>query len=82
MAVKVYGAGWCGDTKRTLHRLDRIGVAYTYVDVEEDAQASLWVKEQNQGKERKPTLDINGEILSVPGDDELDDALRAQGLLK
>lgn len=81
MAIKVYGANWCGDTKRTLRHLDRVGVAYDYVEIEEDAQASAWVKAQNNGKERKPTLDINGEVLSVPSDEELDQALRAQGLL-
>ncbi|MEJ7711867.1 MAG: glutaredoxin family protein [Pyrinomonadaceae bacterium] len=81
MAIKVYGAGWCGDTKRTLRHLDCIGIAYDYVDVEEDEQASIWVKAQNNGKEQKPTLDLNGEVLSVPSDAELDQALRAQGLV-
>ena len=81
MAVKVYGADWCGDTKRTLAYLDGQGVAYEYVNVEEDAKASAWVKEQNGGKERKPTLDLGGRVLSVPSDQELAAALRDEGLL-
>ncbi len=82
MGVKVYGADWCGDTKRTLRKLDKLGVAYDYVDVEQDEQASQWVREQNAGKERKPTLEINGAVLSVPSDVELEQALRTQGVLK
>ena len=81
MSVKVYGADWCGDTKRTLRKLDRLGVAYDYVDVEQDEAASRWVMEQNGGKERKPTLDVAGQILSVPTDHELTGALRERGLM-
>ncbi|MEJ7710566.1 MAG: glutaredoxin family protein [Pyrinomonadaceae bacterium] len=81
MAIKVYGAGWCGDTKRTLRQLDALGLKYEYIDVEEDAQASEWVKAQNHGKELKPTLDMNGAVLSVPSNDELKQALQTQGLL-
>jgi glutaredoxin len=80
--VKVYGADWCGDTKRTLRYLDRLGIAYDYVDVEQDAQASSWVKQQNDGKERKPTVQVGARVLSVPSDEELESALRGQGILK
>lgn len=80
--VKVYGADWCGDTKRALKYLDRVGVAYDYVDVERDEQASLWVKQQNDGKERKPTVKVGALVLSVPSEGELERALRDQGILK
>lgn len=80
--VKVYGADWCGDTQRTLKFLDGLGVAYDYVDVEQDEQASLWVKQQNDGKERKPTVKVGEQVLSVPADSELESALREQGVLK
>jgi mycoredoxin len=80
--VKVYGADWCGDTQSTLASLDRPGVAYDYVDVEKDEQASLWVKQQNDGKERKPTVKLGALGLSVPSEGELERALRDQGILK
>jgi glutaredoxin len=80
--VKVYGADWCGDTQRSLRRLDALGVAYDYVDVEQDAQASSWVKEQNDGKERKPTIKVGERVLSVPSDKELEQALRAGGMVR
>jgi mycoredoxin len=78
--VKVYGADWCGDTRRTLEQLDKLGVAYDYVNVEEDESAALWVKEQNDGKERKPTVKMGERVLSVPSAEELLGALRENGL--
>jgi mycoredoxin len=79
--VKVYGADWCGDTKRTLKQLEKLGVAYDYVNVEEDEQAARWVKEQNDGRERKPTLKVGEQVLSVPNEEELKSALRESGLV-
>ena len=79
--VTVYGADWCGDTKRTLQHLDGLGVAYDYVDVEQDEQASRWVKQHNEGKERKPTLKVGEQVLSTPSNQELESALREQGIV-
>lgn len=81
MAVKVYGADWCGDTQRTLRFLDARGVAYDYIDIEQDAEAARWVREQNDGKERKPTVELGSRVLSTPKDAELESALREEGLL-
>jgi len=81
MDVKVYGADWCHDTQDTLKHLKELGVAHTYINVEQDAQASAWVKQHNDGKERKPTLDIAGQVLSVPTNRELESALREKGLM-
>ncbi|MEA2172950.1 MAG: mycoredoxin [Blastocatellia bacterium] len=79
--VIVYGADWCGDTRRTLRQLERRGVDHEYVDVEQDERASNWVKEQNGGKERKPTLKIGERVLSVPDERELEETLKAENLL-
>lgn len=79
--VKVYGADWCGDTRHTREFLDRLGVAYEYVDIERDEQGAQWVREHNDGKERKPTVDVAGQILSEPTDHELTSALRERGLM-
>ena len=79
--VEVYGADWCGDTQRTRRHLDRLGVAYQYINVEHDQQASVWVKQQNDGKERKPTVKIGEQVLAEPTDPELEQALRQGGLL-
>ena len=73
--VKVYGADWCEDTRRTLAHLDKLGVDYDYINIEQDEEAARWVREQNDGKERKPTLEIRGRVLSTPSNEELDAAL-------
>jgi len=79
--VRVYGADWCGDTVRTLRHLKRKGVAYDYVDVDENADAERKVIEFNRGKRRIPLVEIaadGGEpvTLSVPSESELDGALK------
>ena len=79
--VKVYGAEWCEDTRHAREYLDRLGVQYQYIDIEQDESAAAWVREQNGGKERIPTVDIAGQVLSVPSDHELTSALRERGLM-
>jgi mycoredoxin len=79
--IAVYGADWCGDTKRTRAFLDNLDVDYDYIDIEEDEEAARWVREQNDGKERKPTVKLGSRVLSVPGNNELEIALRDEGLV-
>ncbi len=79
--VKVYGTDWCEDTRHVREYLDGLGVKYEYVNIEQDESAAAWVREQNGGKERKPTVDIAGQVLSVPSDHELTSALRERGLM-
>ena len=80
--VKVYGADWCGDTRKALNHLDVLGVDYEYVNVEQNLDASEWVKSKNDGKERKPTLIVGEKILSVPNENELDSVLKQEGLIE
>ena len=79
--VQVYGADWCGDTRHALEHLDSLGVAYDYINVEKDKKASDWVKQHNDGKERKPTIKVGERVLSTPGDQELESALRENKLI-
>ncbi len=80
--VKVYGADWCSMTTRTLAHLEQVGVPFDYIDVEQDEAASQWVKDQNDGKEKKPTVDLAGKVLTTPSNAQLDSALREAGLFK
>jgi hypothetical protein len=66
-------------TKRTLQHLDRKHIPYNYVDIDRDRKAASWVASQNEGKEKKPTLDIGGTVLSEPSNEELDEVLRNKG---
>lgn len=80
--IKVYGADWCSHTQETISYLDELGVKYQYIDVEQDKKASDWVKEQNDGMEIKPTLDIKGRIVTAPSNRALEKLLTDQGLKK
>ena len=79
--VKVYGADWCGLTRRSLRHLDQLSVEYEYIDVDHDPQAAEWVKQQNNGKEKKPTIDVAGEVITAPSNTQLENVLRTHNLL-
>jgi glutaredoxin len=74
--IKVYGAGWCEDTHATRAHLDALGVEYQYIDVDADPAAKAWVAQQNNGKQKTPTVAIGGRILIEPDDAQLDEVLR------
>ena len=67
-------------TTDTREYLDQLGVDYDYIDVDDDPAASQWVKDQNGGKEKKPTVVVNGRVLTTPSEAALDAALRDEGL--
>ena len=73
--IVVYGAHWCRDTKRTRRLLNRHGVPYTLVDVDEDTEAAAKVMNWNHGNLSTPTLDIEGRIVIEPSDEELAEVL-------
>jgi mycoredoxin len=77
--ITVYGAMWCGDTRRTLRQLDRSGVGYEYVDIDDDDAAERKVIAFNNGKRRIPLVEISSETgtkcLSVPSESELKSAI-------
>ena len=78
--VRIYGADWCGDTRRALRVLDKAGVPYDYIDVDDDRDGEKKVIEFNKGKRRIPLVEIASEkgtqSLSVPSDSDLEKALR------
>jgi glutaredoxin-like protein len=38
--VKMFGAAWCIDCRRTKKQLDELGIAYDYIDLEADPAAA------------------------------------------
>lgn len=79
--IAVYGADWCSKTRATIIHLRRLKIPYRYINIEQDRLAAEWVSKQNNGKEKKPTLDIDGQILTEPTNSELDQILREKGFL-
>ena len=84
--IKVYGTDWCGDSVRTRRQLDRMGVAYEYVNIDDDEAGEKLVLEFNKGRRRVPTVQVASEgdpvLLSVPSESELESELRRAGVLK
>lgn len=80
--ITVYGADWCHDTQSTRRHLDEIGVRYAYRDIDEDPAALTFVTAHNAGKQKLPTVDVAGQVLSTPDESELDEALRGRGIVQ
>jgi glutaredoxin len=77
--VKVFGAEWCEDTQRTRQHLDNLKIPYDYINIDHDKAAEKWITEQNNGKRKTPTIDLNGKILIEPTNEEVDAALNRRG---
>jgi glutaredoxin len=73
--VKVYGADWCEDTQRTREHLEELNVRYEYINVDHDKSAEAWIKQQNHGKRKTPTVDLDGKILIEPTNEQVDEAM-------
>ena len=74
--VTVYGADWCGDTRRALKYLDAKSVPYNYINIDGDAEGEKKVIEFSKGKRRIPLVEIGDKALAVPSESELDAALK------
>ncbi len=68
-------------TTGTLAHLKELGVEHEYIDIERNKSAAAWVRDHNHGKEKKPTLDIDGHILTEPDNEELEQTLRELKIL-
>lgn len=70
--LTVYGANWCPDVRRSRAVLDRAGVPYRYVDLDQDAFAAQLVRVLQHGQRRIPTIAWpDGTYLVEPSDEEL-----------
>ncbi|MDL2342028.1 MAG: FAD-dependent oxidoreductase [Patescibacteria group bacterium] len=71
-SILVYGADWCGDCHRTRALFDQYNVAYTYVNIDEDAAAKAKMLELVDGRNTLPTVVFtDGSIMQEPSNDEL-----------
>ena len=65
-AVTLYSAPWCAYCRIAKRFLDEQGVAYTEINIDEDAAAAQRVEQWNNGNRTIPTLNIDGTILTNP----------------
>jgi mycoredoxin len=52
----MYSTSWCGYCHRLQGQLDREGIAYNVVDIEQEPQAIEIVESANNGNQTVPTL--------------------------
>jgi mycoredoxin len=70
--IVMYGTSWCPDCRRAQRVLEQHGVAYTYVNIERDAQAAAYVVELNRGNQSVPTIVFpDGTVLVEPSNMQL-----------
>jgi mycoredoxin len=76
--VTMYSTTWCGYCMRLKRMLDREGIAYTEVNIEEDPAAADLVMSVNGGNRTVPTVVFpDGAALTNPSIDQVKAALAA-----
>lgn len=56
MSLTMYTTPWCGYCVRLKSQLDRAGIAYTEIDIEQDPTAAQIVEQVNGGNRTVPTV--------------------------
>jgi len=80
--ITMYSADWCGDCRRSKRLMDELNVAYTIIDVENDAAAAEKVQEINGGAQSIPVIVFaDGSHLTEPSDLELKAKLSSLGII-
>lgn len=76
--LTVYSTAWCGFCHRLMRQLDRAGVAYATVDIEQHPEAAEYVMGVNGGNQTVPTVVFaDGSALTNPDFDAVLTRLRA-----
>jgi mycoredoxin len=67
MALTMFTTTWCGYCRRLKSQLDRTGIEYTEVDIEQDPDGAELVEHANSGNQTVPTLLFDdGSTLTNP----------------
>jgi mycoredoxin len=65
--LTMYSTPWCGYCHRLKSQLDREGIAYDVVDIEQDPAAADFVMSVNGGSQTVPTLRFDdGSAMTNP----------------
>jgi len=75
MAIRIYITVSCGDCSRAKRFLEDKGVEFEEINIEEDEQAAQLVMDNNGGKRRVPTIEIDGSYYGNPTLRQLADLL-------
>lgn len=76
--VTMYSTSWCGYCRRLKSQMDREGIEYQVVDIENDPAAAAYVMEVNGGNQTVPTVQFaDGTALTNPTIVQVKEALQA-----
>lgn len=65
--VTMYSTTWCGYCRRLKSQMDREGIAYTEINIEQDPDSAAFVEKANGGNQTVPTvLFADGSTLTNP----------------
>jgi mycoredoxin len=65
--ITMYSTPWCGYCKRLKGQMDRAGIEFTEVDIEQHPEAADFVMSVNNGNQTVPTvLFADGSALTNP----------------
>lgn len=78
--VIVYGAEWCGWCHEAMHYFDKLGVKYTYKNIDLNMDYAREVVEKS-GQTGIPVIDIDGEIVIGFDRPHINEALKKKKLV-
>jgi mycoredoxin len=82
MTIKMYSTTWCPDCIRSKRTLDKHGVVYEEINIEQDPSAVALVKRINRGARSVPTIVFpDSSTLTEPNSNELVSKLKELGLV-
>ncbi|WP_349258322.1 mycoredoxin [Stackebrandtia sp.] len=65
--VTMYSTTWCGYCRRLKSQMDREGIEYTVVDIEENPDSAEYVMSVNGGNQTVPTVQFpDGSAMTNP----------------
>ena len=78
--LTMYSTSWCGYCYRLKSQLDREGIGYEVVDIEQDPSAADFVMSVNGGNQTVPTVRFaDGSTLTNPSIVQVKERLAAIG---
>ena len=54
--IKLFGTGWCYDTRKSRRVFTELGLDYDYIDIDENSEGRLFVETVNHGNRSVPTI--------------------------
>ncbi|MFE2560492.1 mycoredoxin [Streptomyces sp. NBC_00090] len=81
--VTMYSTTWCGYCRRLKSQMDREGIAYSEINIEQDPESAAFVEKANGGNQTVPTVLVipaNGGAESVMTNPSLAQVKQALGV--